>query len=127
VYLRVWEYEVPPEAVDRFVAAYGAGGEWALLFARADGFTGTELFCSADAPNRFIVIDRWRDESDWTAFRHQWQEAYRALDVVLARLGAVELLLFDGTVSMAIGTFGQSQGDGVQTTREGEDDGGRTP
>ncbi len=35
-------------AADRFVAAYAAGGEWAQLFARADGFLGTELFRSAE-------------------------------------------------------------------------------
>jgi heme-degrading monooxygenase HmoA len=48
MYVRIWEYDVPPAAADRFVAAYAAGGEWAQLFARADGFLGTELFRSAE-------------------------------------------------------------------------------
>ena len=127
MYLRIWAYEVPLEAVDRFVAAYGASGDWARLFAHADGFTGTELFRGADAPHRFVVIDRWRGEPDWTAFQQQWQEAYQALDSTLARLRAVELLLFAGTVSMSSPAFGQSHGVGGQTTREDEDDAGGPP
>ncbi len=108
MYLRIWEYDVPSEAVDRFVVAYGASGDWAQLFARADGFVGTELFRGADAPNRFVTIDRWRDRSDWRAFLQQWQGDYQALDTKVEHLTAVELALFQGTVPMSVGATRQS-------------------
>ncbi|WP_253905820.1 antibiotic biosynthesis monooxygenase [Arthrobacter sp. H5] len=87
-----------PKLVDGFVAAYASGGDWARLFAHADGFVGTELFRDADTPNRFITIDRWRNETDWGAFLEQSREAYQALDTTLARFTVVEIPLFEGTV-----------------------------
>lgn len=37
-FVRIWEYEVMGNAV----AAYGADGEWAQLFARGTGYLGAE-------------------------------------------------------------------------------------
>ena len=50
MYVVVWEYEVKPEAIDRFLSGYGPEGQWATLFARGEGFMGVELYRSTSAP-----------------------------------------------------------------------------
>ncbi|PWW24262.1 antibiotic biosynthesis monooxygenase [Geodermatophilus normandii] len=96
MFLRIWTYGVLPDALNRFVAAYGPDGEWARLFARADGFLGTELFRDAGGGTRFVTVDRWRDEADWTAFLARWAQDYRTLDGRLAPLTGGQALLFEG-------------------------------
>jgi heme-degrading monooxygenase HmoA len=76
----VWRYDIKPEATERFLAAYGAGGDWARLFAQAEGFLGVELFRSPETPTRFLTIDRWRSEADFHAFKVRFGDAYDALD-----------------------------------------------
>lgn len=88
MYVRVWQYEVHPDAVAEFVAAYGPGGAWAELFAAGEGYRGTELFRSTSAPTRFVTIDRWASQDEWDRFRADWTEAYAALDARLDRLTA---------------------------------------
>ena len=48
VHVRVWEYEVPAEHLDAFVAAYGADGDWSQMFRRGRGYGGTDLYRAAD-------------------------------------------------------------------------------
>ena len=86
MYVRVWQYEVHPDAVAEFIAAYGPGGDWAELFAGGEGYRGTELFRSTSAPTRFVTIDRWASQDEWDRFRADWTEAYAALDARLDRL-----------------------------------------
>ena len=86
MYVRVWQYEVHPDAVAQFVAAYGPGGDWAELFARGEGYGGTELFRSTSAPTHFVTIDRWASRDAWDKFRADWTDAYAALDARLDRL-----------------------------------------
>ncbi len=75
---------------------------------RFEWFAGTELFRSADRRNRFITIDRWRDESDWTAFLEQRQEPYQALDGRLPELTEVDTPLFEGTIPAPATASGQA-------------------
>ncbi|MGY1729885.1 antibiotic biosynthesis monooxygenase family protein [Geodermatophilus sp. SYSU D01045] len=98
MFVRIWEYEVPPAAVERFVAAYGADGDWARLFRRAGGHAGTELFRGAEDGGRFLTVDRWRDQGAWTAFLERERRAYRALDAELAALSTRQRPLLEGTV-----------------------------
>ncbi|MGY1831747.1 antibiotic biosynthesis monooxygenase family protein [Geodermatophilus sp. SYSU D01180] len=98
MFVRIWEYDVAPPAVDRFVAAYGADGDWARLFRRAAGHAGTELFRDAEDGGRFLTVDRWRDRGAWTAFLAREGEAYRALDAELAPLSTRQRPLLEGTV-----------------------------
>ncbi len=97
MFLRIWEYEVPAAAVDRFAAAYGSDGDWARLFGRADGYAGTELFRGVAGGGRLLTVDRWRDEPAWTAFLGTWAREYRALDEALAPLTTAQRLLIEGT------------------------------
>jgi hypothetical protein len=51
VFVRVWEYEVPGDQAAAFTEAYAADGAWAELFARGDGYVGTELYRDAARPD----------------------------------------------------------------------------
>jgi heme-degrading monooxygenase HmoA len=101
VYVRVWEYRVPPDLVDRFADAYGADGAWGSLFARAPGLAGTELFRAVESADRFLTVDRWQTERDWHAFLNTWRNAYDTLDDEMAGVAAVQSLLFEATLPEA--------------------------
>jgi heme-degrading monooxygenase HmoA len=93
VHAIVWSYRVRPEAEPEFVEAYRAGGAWAKLFERADGYLGTELFRDQEASTRFLTIDRWRSPADFEAFKARFGEAYSALDRTLEGLTLEETRL----------------------------------
>ena len=97
MFVRVWEYEVTSDRAAAFTAAYAAEGAWAELFARADGFLGTELYRDAARADRFLTIDRWRNEEDWRSFLQAFATAYDALDAQLEGLAATEQSLFEGS------------------------------
>ncbi|HKX65904.1 MAG TPA: antibiotic biosynthesis monooxygenase [Intrasporangium sp.] len=97
MFLRVWEYEVPADRVDGFVAAYGPTGDWARLFARGDGFVRTELYRSAGSPTRFITVDGWRSKAAWQQFIDRWELAYADLDAAMEPLAAGGTLLVEGS------------------------------
>ena len=96
MFIRIWDYEVPADAVPEFCAAYASHGDWAELFARAVGYLGTELYRDPDHSGHFLTIDRWRTERDWHAFRARFGADYDALDARLDGLAAVERSLFEG-------------------------------
>ena len=76
----VWEFRVRPERLGEFTSIYGADGDWARLFARADGFLGTHLMRDESSPVRFMTIDRWRDATSYEAFQWRHRTDYEALD-----------------------------------------------
>jgi heme-degrading monooxygenase HmoA len=82
-YVIVWTYDVPPNAIDDFIAAYGPDGAWAQLFAKGAGFLETELYRDSE---RFLTIDRWQSEDAFTAFQASFAAHYQALDAKLAHL-----------------------------------------
>jgi quinol monooxygenase YgiN len=75
----VFSYHVAPDETEAFEAAYGPGGEWARLFAGADGYVGTDLLRSDGDPARYIVIDTWRTEDAYDAFLTGHGRAYDQL------------------------------------------------
>ena len=75
-----WEYEVRPEQVAAFERLYGADGEWARLFRRADGYVETLLFRDTDRPTRYLTVDRWQSRAAFDAFVDAASSAYAALD-----------------------------------------------
>jgi heme-degrading monooxygenase HmoA len=85
MYVIVWEFFVSPEHVPNFVAAYKSDGAWAQLFARADGYLGTELLSATgtDHASTFITIDRWKTAEDFTRFQERFGTEYRELDTQL--------------------------------------------
>ena len=74
----IWRYEVKDEARAAFEAAYGPTGAWAQLFARSDGFRGTELLRADDGS--YLTLDVWRSEADFEAFMAEHRADYEALD-----------------------------------------------
>ncbi|WP_395613515.1 antibiotic biosynthesis monooxygenase family protein [Allosphingosinicella sp.] len=74
----VWRYEVKDEARAAFEATYAPTGAWARLFARGDGYRGTELFRSEDGS--YLTLDIWRSRADFDAFLAANSDEYEALD-----------------------------------------------
>jgi heme-degrading monooxygenase HmoA len=88
MYVIVWEFVVRPEKMDAFVAAYRSDGAWAHLFAKADGYVGTELLLATerDQGTTYVTIDRWKTAEDFTRFQEQFGDEYKALDTKLEGL-----------------------------------------
>ena len=76
----VWEYEVRPEHVAAFEALYGADGDWARLFRRAEGFVETRLYRDTARSMLYLTIDRWHSRAAFEAFVQTAGPAYAALD-----------------------------------------------
>ena len=86
MYVIVWEFIVRPERRPDFVAAYRSDGAWAQLFARAEGYIGTELLTASEDANRFLTLDRWKTAEDFTRFQEHFGTEYRQLDMQLEGL-----------------------------------------
>jgi heme-degrading monooxygenase HmoA len=56
------------------------------LFSQAPGFVETRLFRDSSDDQRFLTLDRWRDEASWTEFLTQRGDSYSALDIRLESL-----------------------------------------
>ena len=80
----VFEYEIDPGGAEAFEAVYGSDGEWARLFAGAEGYLGTELLRGEGG--RYLVIDRWRSEADYDAFLVAHADEYGARNQAATRL-----------------------------------------
>ncbi len=93
MYAVVWQYLVKPGAVELFREAYAPGGKWAELFSRSDGYLGTELYNSAEAPERFLTLDRWRSRDAFADFMAGNAAAYAALDRCCADMTTAEVRL----------------------------------
>jgi heme-degrading monooxygenase HmoA len=60
----------------------------ARLFAKADGYIGTELLGStnSDRAATFVTIDRWKTADVFTRFQERFGNEYRLLDTQLEGL-----------------------------------------
>lgn len=76
----VWQFQVHADHIAAFEAAYGPSGDWARLFAQADGYLGTELLRDTSTPGRYLTIDRWQTAEAFATFRTAHAAAYAALD-----------------------------------------------
>ncbi len=70
----VFSYEV--RDAPEFERVYGANGEWAEFFRQGRGFIGTELLRDVEAPNRYLVVDRWESADAYNAFVAEHREQY---------------------------------------------------
>jgi heme-degrading monooxygenase HmoA len=80
MYAIFWEYEVRPDQVAAFEALYGADGDWARLFRRADGYLETRLFRDTARPTHYLTVDRWLSRAAYEAFARASGSDYTALD-----------------------------------------------
>ena len=76
----IWRYEVRDAHRAEFESTYGREGDWAQLFARTEGYLGTELMRAEDGA--YATVDRWRARSDFDEFLTEHRDAYQALDRV---------------------------------------------
>ena len=70
----VFSYEVRETA--EFERVYGTDGEWAQFFRQGRGYIGTELLHDMEAPDRYLVIDRWESADAYNAFIAERREEY---------------------------------------------------
>ena len=74
----IWRFEVREAHRADFEAAYGPTGAWARLFARNEGFRGTELMRAEDGS--YLTLDVWRAMSDFEDFLAEHRTDYDDLD-----------------------------------------------
>ncbi|GAC1654408.1 MAG: hypothetical protein NVS9B15_15100 [Acidobacteriaceae bacterium] len=58
----VWRFVVKPECVAEFEKHYDNHGTWANLFAKAEGYRGTEMLRRKGEEGEYLVIDQWDSE-----------------------------------------------------------------
>ena len=85
-----WEFLPAPGRAAEFVAAYGDQGPWVELFRRARGYLGTQLLPVIDRPGWYRTIDNWTSAEAYAAFRSEYADQYRAIDMTCAQLTAQE-------------------------------------
>lgn len=93
MHIILWEYQVTAEKRTEFIKTYAPNGTWAELFRKAEGYLGTELMQSENQPERFLTADRWVSKESFEAFKTQWNEKYKALDIQCEGLTKAETLL----------------------------------
>ena len=91
MHLRLWRFEVAPDAEGRFVEAYGSRGGWARLFATAPGFIRTELW--RDGDGIYVTADYWDSARAFERFQAESGDAYRRLDAELEGMAGIETFL----------------------------------
>lgn len=74
----IWRYEIVDGAREAFEATYSPTGAWAQLFARSEGYRGTELMRGEDGS--YLTLDIWRSRADFDAFEAEHRADYDALD-----------------------------------------------
>jgi heme-degrading monooxygenase HmoA len=87
---RIWRFRPPPEREQEFASAYGSGGPWAELFAKAKGYCGTTLLRPAEPGGWWLTIDRWNSLAEFNAFGGDFGDEYRALDAKLEGVAGEE-------------------------------------
>ena len=82
----IWTYRVKPGRRDEFERRYAASGDWARLFAKANGYQGTRLLRDQREAGRYATVDCWASVEDLDAFKKQFAKAYEELDQVCEEL-----------------------------------------
>jgi heme-degrading monooxygenase HmoA len=94
MYVIVHEYEIDPRLRDAFEREYGSHGGWAAMFAQTAGFRGTRLLRDVEGEgSRYVVLDRWDDETSFRQFMQEHAGAYEARNPVTRDLYTREVRL----------------------------------
>lgn len=91
MFVIVYRYEVIPQHVAAFRAAYGAKGAWAAFFGADPAFVRTDLLEGKNG--EFLSLDYWRTETAYDAFLKSKRRDYQALDKTFARFKRSEMLI----------------------------------
>jgi heme-degrading monooxygenase HmoA len=92
-YVIVWEFQVRQEREKEFVEKYGPEGSWAQLFRQSQGYLRTELVRDVTDRLRFLTLDYWQTENDFSRFRTENVAEYERLDREFAGLTEQETRL----------------------------------
>ena len=92
-YVIVWEFRVRPGKEKDFVEKYDPRGIWVQFFLRGQGYIRTELVRDVAGPQRFLTLDYWRSEDEFTTFREQNLAEYERMDKEFAGLTEQETRL----------------------------------
>ena len=76
----IWEYKVKAEYIAQFQKAYGAAGEWAILFQKCPGYLKTKLKRDIEILGRYVTIDHWRSYSQFADMKNKIGTEYGLLD-----------------------------------------------
>ena len=79
----VCEFVVREEARGQFELAFGPGGAWSKLFARAPGFRGTTVLRDAENPRRYLTIDLWETAAQREQALAERRAEYASLEAAL--------------------------------------------
>lgn len=85
-YVIVWEFRVRQEKEREFVEQYGPEGSWARFFRSSSGFIRTELVRDVADHLRFLTLDYWQTEEEFSDFRQRNLAEYQRLDKELEGL-----------------------------------------
>jgi heme-degrading monooxygenase HmoA len=85
-YVIVWEFRIRPEKESEFTEHYGSNGSWARFFRNGRGYIRTELVKDVADGDRFLTLDYWQSEEDFSRFRQQNLAEYERLDKELEGL-----------------------------------------
>lgn len=94
----IWRFHVHPESTRAFERIHGPFGEWAQLFARAEGYVGTELLRLDGADPVYLSIDRWHSPADHQQAEFELDAEYAALDLLCEDFTSEETCLGIHTV-----------------------------
>ncbi len=79
-YIYVWAFIVSESSALEFEECYGPDGDWARLFRKSTGYLKTELFRDKTDPLRYLTIDHWQSEKDYSKFLATFKAEYGELD-----------------------------------------------
>jgi heme-degrading monooxygenase HmoA len=93
MYLIVWEFIIREECLGEFENVYGPGGEWARLFAKAEGYVETQLLRDTTNALRYVTLDFWNSREANEKFKQAQQKVYKELDERCQKLTVKETKL----------------------------------
>ncbi len=79
-YVIVWEFRIQPGVEAEFIEKYGPEGIWTWFFRGSKGYVRTELVRDVADERRFLTLDYWQSEEEYTRFRKQNLAEYERMD-----------------------------------------------
>jgi heme-degrading monooxygenase HmoA len=89
----VWEFLVKPGKETEFQEKYGPEGLWARFFQGSAGYIKTELVKDVSKDGRYLTLDYWQTEEEFSRFKQQNLAEYERLDKEFAGLTESETRL----------------------------------
>jgi heme-degrading monooxygenase HmoA len=85
-YVIVWEFLVRQDRQQEFEEKYGPQGLWAGFFRGSAGYVKTELVKDVSQAGRYLTLDYWQTEEEFSQFKQQNLAEYERLDKKFAGL-----------------------------------------